>query len=228
MKKFALLTLALIMAMCMVACGEQPAAGVNSEPATEPTTAPVVTTEPTVAAIEVEDVVSEMGGYLQYTYSDHVLNEKGQVISRKVSGDSRRTDTFEYDDQGRVVKCTRTSSYGDDIWTYTYDENGLLVEEFQGDRTFLNTYTMDEQGRVVTKKSVNKDSNYTMIYTYTYNDDGTVATETQKSPNSTYVITFTYDAKGRVATAKSVKEGASSGVTTRYTYAVVGSYVPET
>ena len=214
MKKLLSMLLVAIMVFTLAACGQAD----KTEPTTQEQTE--------VAGIEVEDVLSENGAYRQYTFSDHILNDKGQVISRKVSGDSRRTDTFEYDDEGRVVKNIRSSSYGDEIWTYTYDENGLLVEEFQGDRTFKNTYELDDQDRIITKTMVNADSDYTLVYSYTYNDDGTVETETQKSPNSTYVLTFTYDEKGRVVKSVSVKEGETAGSTTNYVYGVVGTYTP--
>ena len=216
MKKLIALLVALVMLLTFAACGE----------ATQPTEEATQPTEETVQLVEVEGLLSEKGAYREYTYSDHVLNDQGQVISRKVKGDSNRTDTFEYDEQGRLIKNTRASYYGEEIWTYTYDENGLLVEEFQGDRTFKNTYTVDDQNRILTKTMVNTDGGYTMVYSYTYNEDGTVATETQKSPNSTYVITFTYDNQGRVIKEVAVKEGESSGSTTYYTYGVVGSYTP--
>lgn len=214
MKKIIALLSVFAMIFCFASCGGT---------ATEKTTAEETTL---CTGVEVEALLSETGGYLEYTYSDHVLNEKGQVVSRRVKGDSNRTDTFEYDEEGRIVKNVRTSAYGDEIYTYTYDEKGLLVEEFQGDRTFNNTYTLDENGRILTKTSVNADGGYTMVYTYTYNDDGTVATETQQSERSTYVITFTYDEKGRVATETSCKEGESGSVVTRYTYGVVGYIYP--
>lgn len=221
MKKVLVFILAICLHVGLCAC--------SSEKQTEPIAEP---TEPTEVAIEVEALVSELGGYLEYTYSDHILNEKGQVVSRQVDGFNKRTETFEYDDQGRMVKCNMIYANDDEIYTdtYTYDESGLLVEACEGSNSFVYTYTLDEQGRVMTKKcvNINSSSGATMIYTYTYNEDGTVATETQKSRKSTYVITYTYDEKGRVSTARAVEEGERSGVTTRYTYAVVGSYVPST
>ncbi|MBQ1186092.1 MAG: hypothetical protein IIX54_00180 [Clostridia bacterium] len=215
MKKIFALILALALIFCFAACGK---ADSTEEPKNDNTSA---------TTVEVEDLLSEKGGFLEYTYSNHVINDKGQIESRQVSGDSRRTDTFEYDDQGRVVKVTRSSAYGDEIWTYTYDENGLLIEEFQGDRTFNNTYTLDDQNRVKTKTSVNADSGYTMVYTYTYNEDGTVATETQASETSTYELTFTYDQKGRVVKQVAVNLEDFSPSTTIYTYGVVGTYTPK-
>ena len=214
MKKIFAFILALALIFCFAACGKD-------KPADETDTSSAVATE------EVEALISEKGGFLEYTYSNHVINDKGQIESRQVSGDSRRTDTFEYDDQGRVVKVTRSSAYGDEIWTYTYDENGLLIEEFQGDRTFNNTYTFDDQNRIKTKTSVNADSGYTMVHTYTYNQDGTVATEIQASETSTYELTFTYDQKGRVVKQVAVNLEDFSPSTTIYTYGVVGTYTPK-
>ena len=204
MKKIFALIISVTMIFLVTACGGQ-----------EPT--PV---EPT--PIEVEGLLSKKGAYVNYEYSDHVLNEKGQIIQVKVSGNSNRIDKYEYDEEGRLVKELR----GKETWTYTYDENGNLISEFQGDRTFNNTYTFDENGRVLTKKSVNADTNYTMLYSYTYNEDGTIATETQTSDTSVYVITYKYDDNGRVVEETSVKKGESSGMTTKYTYGIVGTYTP--
>lgn len=221
MKKKLVLLLTLTIVSVLTACAK-------STPSEEHTQAetPEEVQEETPAVVEVEDVLSETGSYASYTYSDHVLNEKGQVISRKVRGNSNRTDTFEYDEQGRVVKNIRTSSYGEELYTYTYDENGMLIEEFQGDRTFAITYTFDDQNRVATQTKVNQDGGYTMVYSYTYNEDGTVATETQTSETSTWVLTFTYDEKGRVIAEEAVKDEDGSHSYTSYTYGVVGTYTP--
>lgn len=181
-------------------------------------------------SIAVESLVSVNGEYLNFKYSEHEINEKGQVIKVKVTGSDKYTATYEYDAQNRLVKENRKYATKDTVWEYKYDEKGNLISEFQGDRLFENTYTytFDEKGRVLTKtmKNVTSDSGYTMVYIYTYNDDGTVKTETQKDHNSTYVITFTYDDKGRVIKEVSKKEGETSSSTTTYKYDVVARYIP--
>lgn len=185
---------------------------------------PQITPEP-VVMIDVEAVVEIDGPFEKTTYYNHVLNEKGQIIEAKKTVDSSKYTVFyEYDDEGRLIKETTRGTYGDEVWTYTYDENGLLVEEFQGDRTFKNTYKLDKDGNILSQKYVNADNGYSGTYTYTYNDNGTIATKTE---NNKYITEFKYDDQNRVIQEITTEKGSTYKYYTVYKYDVVGSYLEE-
>ena len=228
MKKILIIAMAVLLTLSFAGCNKDESSSVTEDSsAKQSAEAETISEEP--ASVDVESVITIKSPYKTTTYSDHEINELGQVVKAiKKEGNSTYTVTYEYDDAGKLIKETTSNYYGDEVWTYTYDESGLLISEFQGDREFENTYTFDESGRISTKTMVNvtSDDNYTTVYSYTYNEDGSIATETQTSPSSTYVIEFEYDEKGRVVREDALKEGESIPSVTTYTYGVVGSYTP--
>lgn len=209
MKKIILLLTTLVILLTFVSC--------DSQPVLE-----------TIQPIEVEGLLRETDGDLEYTYYDHVLDEKGQVIKRSVSGSDDAYDTFEYDEQGRVIKFSRFRYNHDDFWTYTYDENGHLAEECHDNKTTKYTYTLDDQGKILTKTAFGTNYKFPDVFSYTYYDSGLVATETYIFKNgTTKVITFTYDSKGRITNELCDMDGRRSSILSKsYTYGVVGSYIP--
>ena len=212
MKKIIVLLAILVMLMTFVACETQPV-------------------EETIQPVEVEGLLSEKDDLFEYTYYNHVLNEKGQIVKRRVGGDDDRHDTFEYDEQGRMIKNFRYRMHGDEFWTYTYDENGILVEERNGDEIIKYTYTLDNQGKILTKTSVRSNTgspvdDIPVDYSYTYYSNGLMATETLKCQGDTQVTTFYYDSKGRVTHKICKYDDTERRSLTSYTYGVVGSYTP--
>lgn len=71
------------------------------------------------------------------TYEVIDFDEDGLIVSHSVPGeDTSYSYDYEYDDEGRVEKCTTTTDYGAEfVNEYKYDENGKVKEETTADGT---------------------------------------------------------------------------------------------
>ena len=71
------------------------------------------------------------------TYEVIDFNEDGLIVSHSVPGeDTSYSYDYEYDDEGRVEKCTITTDYGAEyVNEYKYDENGTIKELTTGSGT---------------------------------------------------------------------------------------------
>lgn len=139
---------------------------------------------------------------LGYTDSIYVritptYDANGNKISEHVVNNSGEFDlTYIYDDQNRLVEIRRpNTNYNDPekyyyTWTYTYDENGNLLQEvyaFMDNGTLrsesINAYTYDAAGvRIGETDTYN-------FYSYSYG---------QLYETHTHVADYVYDEQGRV------------------------------
>lgn len=145
-------------------------------------------------------------------YSEIEFAQDGLIASQK-SG--MNTFTYEYDENGLLLKETKTSDlYGSEITKYEYDENGLVIRQEINDEGSLldgnaNTYTyeFDDQGRVIkmtnTVEATGKVAGYT---TYEYDDEGRIETATEHS-SKVYVTRFHYDENGNVVKTFTTADG---------------------
>ena len=172
----------------------------------------------------------------EYNYSDFQFDANGNITACQVRGDSNNRISFEYDEGGRIVRCTYESQlYGTDEDTWTYDEDGRVLEHHLIDRnqeggiSRENLYTVeletDELGRVVTVHHYNNgEFSYDDRYNYlgdsflpdTYSEDSSVS-------DDYYDITCNYDPFGRLITERVVKNDGSYQADGNYTYTIVGS-----
>ncbi len=94
------------------------------------------------------------GDYWEYASNgDVILHEQASNIDRVSHYSYSKPFTLVYNEQGQVVQKTYTEGYSDSIVaivTYTYDENGFMVNEHlktnYGDWDYA--YSYDDQGRV--------------------------------------------------------------------------------
>ena len=107
-------------------------------------------------------------------YTDtYTYDEKNMPIRHD---DSSRNNTYvftyEYDNQGRVIKKHSELKDGDypQDWLYEYDENDVLIKETQVSKhsTYEITYSYDENGNVKSQTAVNKEDGSTDYQPVTY------------------------------------------------------------
>ncbi len=124
-----------------------------------------------------------------------------------------RTTTFQYDSHGNLLQKTVTPNTGPvQIWTYTYDSNGLLtrVTGPRTDVTQATTYAYGSQGDLT--QVTNALGQVTRITAYDANGRPLSVTDP-----SGLVTTYTYDPLSRLTSRD------RGGLTTTYTYDGVGN-----
>ena len=146
-----------------------------------------------------------------------ILNDAGQVIRSNYhrSDGEINVTLYEYDDQGRLTKTTKTIPGNDTptIKVYTYGSNGKLASKayFYGEEASDSmTYTYNADGKLVLlHENIPSDGNqYDTVYTY--NDKGQLASEsedkTDRNGQKTHRRdkTYTYDETGRVISSTNV------------------------
>ncbi|MEM0519074.1 hypothetical protein [Aequorivita flava] len=71
-------------------------------------------------------------------------------------------EKFEFNYQGYITKFSRPGAGNSGIWTYTYNNKGLLVE--QQNQEFKTTYAYDNEDRIISQSY--KDGKFTKDYSY--------------------------------------------------------------
>ena len=160
-------------------------------------------------------------GYDTYSYDESgLLVEKASYMD---SGELVYTEVYEYDAKERLIKRTEsyTNDTGSTVATYSYDDNGYLIEEvtdYEGE-IYREVYVRDDRGRELefydyagtedifhvirefdSHDNVVLESYYDMgskrgdaKYVYTYDDDGTVVKkETFYDGELLYTETYEY------------------------------------
>lgn len=140
---------------------------------------------------------------------------------------------YTWDENGNIVKrYTEEHVEGDALaprTTYTYDENGKLLESVEdyGSGTSTYTYTYDEEGRLLSEVC-DHIFDFTGVREYTYNENGTIATETSKDweGNGTGTSTYVYDESGQnVIEIDWVSDASSWSTTYSYTFDAAGNII---
>ena len=138
-----------------------------------------------------------------YTYEDIKVDEKGNIISKK---EGPNLYTYEYNEDGLLVREIRENSlYGIEMNKYEYDENGLMVRSETSDEGSVN------DGKVFN-------------YSYTYDEEGKVTSMLCENANAEWsaLVEYTYDEEGRIATAT---EHSSDVYLTEYFYDANGNVI---
>jgi len=180
-------------------------------------------------------LVFEDGPVFDYTYSNYVYNEAGQITEyrRAEDGNSIGTYYLEYDNEGKLISQKRVNDYGYEIVNYVYDSDGYLIRQYsssdwsnENGKEFTYTYTFNEKGQIATKRSQNINVEDAWLeYSYDYNEDGLVIRERQHSPWSTHIIEYIYDEFGNVIEKhSSVLNNHEERRVTYYTYECIGTY----
>lgn len=150
-------------------------------------------------------VKSEVNG-LKYEYSDHVYDDKHQLVkvTREQWGGDDIIFTYGYDDQGRVVVIKEDYSLEDGGYLetlITYNSKGQKetevftsdVSEKNGD-TYTYTYEYDEQGRPIFMTCTSTLTDYVKTEKYTYNEKGKIDRIDVVEPDWSYIISgYMYD-----------------------------------
>lgn len=127
--------------------------------------------------------------------------------------ETNKTTLFSYNSLGKLLE--KRSTYNDgstsEIWSYTYNEKGLLITE-NGPGPDIDdkfTYTYDTQNRLIAKTN-----SLGLSTQYTYDSLGRLQRTTEPSGAAT---DRTYDSLGRVASV------TAAGITRSYSYDVYGN-----
>lgn len=166
------------------------------------------------------------------TNSNYKVDSKTHLItSYKTSGDSNGIHKLKYDRNGNIIEDKKENSlYGDEITTYTYNSDNLVVKEVCNKTkdgvtelisTWEYTYEKDSKNRVIKKTGTNvaADDKYTMVYNYEYDKGGKVIKEIQTSQKNTYEIEYKYDDLGNKISEFSVnvnKPSSKAIITHKY------------
>ena len=119
-----------------------------------------------------------------------ILNENGDVIYRLYSSYVYVCD-IQYNENGQMIKAVHwgtAGAYPESYYTYSYDEDGNLIEEI------YSGYTLEYSSSLA---SVTHYSNFV------YNDDGLLTEKTsikewEDGTTETAVYTYTYNSKGQL------------------------------
>ena len=256
MKKAISLILVLVLCLSLCACG-----GATTEPNDEIATEQETTVEiveapagPPEAAesepfsfgtesysieLPIYELVKRSNIAGAYIYSDFVFNEKGQLIEKKESGNSNGIITYEYDDKGRVISETDTSSYGYEKTEYTYNDKNLILRTKSTSDFSISDgsvseyeYVLDDAGNII-KETVTfpEYPNEPLIFEYEYDKKGVLIQETEtwyegSAIYSQYIISKEYDSAGRLIReyVYDVIEQENFDKPNTFEYAVVGSH----
>ena len=134
------------------------------------------------------------------SYTDIVLDEKGNVVSEKISGSNYHTMSYEYDSNNRIIRALKeTQLYGTEEIVCTYDDKGAVTE--------LHNLKTEKSGKVIES-----------IYTYVYNDAGEyVSGQHIRGDGKKLDIEFENDESGRVIKATETLDGKTDSVSV-YSY----------
>ena len=100
------------------------------------------------------------------------------------------------------AKSSESNSYH----TYTYNDNGILIEEVINNSTVV-TYSYDSYGNVIMKKYTYSDGD-TSQYEYKYNASNQLVQERFTYPDGSIdVVNYTYDSNGRISEAEDIHWG---------------------
>ncbi|MBR7142862.1 MAG: hypothetical protein IKD06_04930 [Clostridia bacterium] len=198
MKQRAVLFLVWVLCVMLVACSA-PA----SDPATKPSAPAVEPTQPQTQHTSPDDSLEEIYvqavsliGRSQYAEAYTLLLQLGDYRDAK-----QLLEHFVW----KYTGLTETTNLGGDlttVYTYTYDENGLLVASDYESEYYANAYTytyeLDEKGRVLSQKA-SSTAGYETEITYEYDAQGRVSKETSVYGGSdVQVIMYEYDSLGRL------------------------------
>lgn len=145
-------------------------------------------------------IVSDKVFDWEFNYSDISIDERGNVISEKISGSNNHTMSYEYDSNNRMVRALKeTQLYGTEELLCTYNDEGLLVE--------LHNIKTEKNGNVIEN-----------TYTYVYDENGNFASGQHiGGDGNTYDMAFENDDTGRILKLTETLNGETYG-TTVYSY----------
>ena len=135
-----------------------------------------------------EDVQAATGSSRTQTYS---YDEQGRLSEHKTRlTDDTSVRTYTYDEQGRVIAETVTG-YGACSFTYSYGENGLRSGRIYtfGDTVYTQTLTYDEY-RCLTEFSSKNDQGGSSKITVTYTDGGKTCTKKGNGETVKYTLFY--------------------------------------
>lgn len=117
------------------------------------------------------------------------------------------------------AKSSESNSYH----TYTYNDNGILIEEVINDSTVV-TYSYNSHGNMVMKEYTYSDGD-TSQYEYKYNASNQLVQERYTYPDgSVDVVNYTYDSNGRISEAEDIHWGNFNESLT-YSYDAAGKLI---
>lgn len=233
MKKWIVLSLALIMALSLCACGKDTGGKKDDENRDEKVNASLFT-EVLMSEKNSDGGTDTMKGIIEYddeyniigtkTYTNdklvyEVIYDKDPdkpLLNKSYDEDGNCTDKTEYtyDADGNCLECTSTYEYDGQTVTSkhvnTYDANRNILTEKSYKNGKLNyechyTYTADGN---MEKQTYFEDGVESAVYTYTYDEQGNVLTEKLDGPLSGYVNTYenTYE-NGKLVEVKAYEDG---------------------
>ena len=136
----------------------------------------------------------ENGGVLPSEVHDYngkyaiVYDDAGHVLSRTFEFPEVASDTYAYDENGKLLESTRKDLSEETHSVYTFDEDGTMWEEYTSSVQTVNgeprvekklyEYTLDDRGDAVMRMTHEEDYMTDMvIYSYTYDDQGNILTK---------------------------------------------------
>lgn len=164
---------------------------------------------------------------IRYTYDNPQGRTKEEYFNS--AGANTANFTYQYDANGNLTslqKDTNADGPVDQVTTYTYDTDGLLLREIlsTGGQTVSSTqYTYAANGNLTDKVEVGRDSggnNFFRATTYQYDTNrNVVRQEVDVDQNGTAdsITTYTYDEDGRVQ-AQAIDSNADGTEDSRNTF----------
>lgn len=256
MRKTFLLLMATMAAIAVVSCGESAGtAETNNADVNEATGSEIVSLKELEAGNSDESVLSEASGKIsvptnyeitrdvyalisdelhtsECDYSDFVIDERGNVVSAKVTGGNTHKMYYEYDEEDRLVKSTKEHQlYGIEEQNWKYDDEGRmielrLVETKDGKSTEkITTYVYDENGNLTGgRRATNGEKIFDKVYE---SDDMGRVTKCTEKDNGEIQYIFTYTYTDGVYNPVHCKEEGSKVFETDYLYDDRGRLVKE-
>ena len=207
MKKWIALTLSVILALGLCACGDND----DGEKAENKKVTVSLLTE----IVMVSEGDDAMKAVLEYDEDYNLIGNKtyrdGELYMEVTYNKdiSKPLIQQEYDEDGE--KASR--------WEYTYDEDGSTLSHFRydedGEKQYGYTYTYDKDGNKLTEKYYDPDG-LVSTYTYTYNEDGKVLTFVTTWPDNddVHFREYTYNQQGDLVTEAHGYDDQVTGTTT--------------
>jgi len=174
----------------------------------------------------IRDEFIDTYGYTQWRECEYYEDGQYKTITTGQNDLVSLISTFEYDDNGNLIKKTTGSGNEDPnlFYEYVYNENNKLVQEKLTDSvnpyTQTITYEYDEEKNQVfkTTTSVNGENVTQDSRTETYNDEGKITERlVNDSDGSVVLIQWEYDELGNVVKMKSYRDDVMYFEST-YTY----------
>ena len=151
--------------------------------------------------------------YSEYHFEyKSTYNEKGQLIEVVCTrnGEHFDTDTYAYDDQGRVVEYKDGTMY---VYRYVYDGKTTRKQDLNKDGTVYseNVYTYDDNGKLIKEEYFEEDK-LSHYYEYTRNDAGKLLEKCEYDMEDGVAeldskVVNTYDSNGNLADKKIYEDG---------------------